>query len=211
MFGRRNPDHPTINISIPPHESERPLDLLPELPDLSPLTTHEPCPPHPTPEHLHHIIHPENTLPPHTPAKELHPHTAPVAPNAPPSITTMLPHQHIISPPLLTESVIGPDDFFDGNYRSERGVRIQGQARGSIESRQSIFVEPGAHVTADLTADNISIAGMLNGTIICRHRLEITSTGTIRGHVQTPLLIVHEGGILEGELRMEQDTHTATP
>ena len=34
---------------------------------------------------------------------------------------------------VIAESVIGPDDFFDGRYRSERGVRIQGNARGSIE------------------------------------------------------------------------------
>src|SRR5262245_38196685 len=39
---------------------------------------------------------------------------------------------------VVAESVIGPDDFFDGRYRSERGVRIQGNARGSIESRQYI-------------------------------------------------------------------------
>jgi cytoskeletal protein CcmA (bactofilin family) len=102
----------------------------------------------------------------------------------------------------IAESVIGPDDFFDGRYRSERGVRIQGNARGSIESRQYIFVEGGAQVEADLSAEDITISGDFKGKISCRRRLEVTGTGKIHGHVQTALLVVQEGGALDGELHM---------
>jgi cytoskeletal protein CcmA (bactofilin family) len=102
----------------------------------------------------------------------------------------------------IAESVIGPDDFFDGRYRSERGVRIQGNARGSIESRQYIFVEGGAQVEADLSAEDITISGDFKGKISCRRRLEVTGTGKIQGQVQTVLLVVQEGGALDGELHM---------
>jgi len=105
----------------------------------------------------------------------------------------------------IAESVIGPDDFFDGRYRSERGVRIQGNARGSIESRQYIFVEGGAQVEADLSAEDITISGDFKGKISCRRRLEVTSTGKIQGQVQTALLVVQEGGALDGELHMRVD------
>jgi cytoskeletal protein CcmA (bactofilin family) len=102
----------------------------------------------------------------------------------------------------VSESVIGPDDFFDGRYRSERGVRIQGNARGSIESRQYIFVEGGAEVEADLSAEDITVAGSFNGKIECRRRLEITGTGKVQGQVTTALLVVDEGGLIDGELHM---------
>jgi cytoskeletal protein CcmA (bactofilin family) len=102
----------------------------------------------------------------------------------------------------VAESVIGPDDFFDGRYRSERGVRIQGNARGSIESRQYIFVEAGAQVEADLSAEDITISGDFKGKIVCRRRLEITANGKIDGQVQTSLLVVQEGGAIDGELHM---------
>ena len=105
----------------------------------------------------------------------------------------------------IAESVIGPDDFFDGRYRSERGVRIQGNARGSIESRQYIFVEGGAQVEADLSAEDITISGDFKGKISCRRRLEVTSTGKIQGQVQTAMLVVQEGGALDGELHMRVD------
>ena len=101
-----------------------------------------------------------------------------------------------------SESVIGPDDFFDGRYRSERGVRIQGNARGSIESRQYIFVEAGAQVEADLSAEDITVSGDFKGKIVCRRRLEVTGSGRIEGQVQTSLLVVQEGGAIDGELHM---------
>jgi cytoskeletal protein CcmA (bactofilin family) len=104
-----------------------------------------------------------------------------------------------------SESVIGPDDFFDGRYRSERGVRIQGNARGSIESRQYIFVETGADVEADLSAEDITVAGSFNGKIECRRKLEIAGTGKVQGQVTTALLVVHEGGLVDGELHMRKD------
>jgi cytoskeletal protein CcmA (bactofilin family) len=110
----------------------------------------------------------------------------------------------------IAESVIGPDDFFDGRYRSERGVRIQGNARGSIESRQYIFVEGGAQVEADLSAEDITISGDFKGKISCRRRLEVTSTGKIQGQVQTVLLVVQEGGALDGELHMRVDQAEST-
>ena len=113
-------------------------------------------------------------------------------------------------PRAIAESVIGPDDFFDGRYRSERGVRIQGNARGSIESRQYIFVEGGAQVEADLSAEDITISGDFKGKISCRRRLEVTGTGKIQGQVQTALLVVQEGGALDGELHMRVDQAEAT-
>lgn len=107
------------------------------------------------------------------------------------------------------ESVIGPDDFFDGNYRSERGVRIQGTARGAIESRQYIYVEEGARVEATLAAENITIAGSFSGTIDCRGRLEVAGSGAVQGRVQTARLIVHDGGLIDGELHMQREERAA--
>jgi cytoskeletal protein CcmA (bactofilin family) len=108
-----------------------------------------------------------------------------------------------------SESIIGPDDFFDGRYRSERGVRIQGNARGSIESRQYIFVEGSAQVEADLSAEDITVAGSFNGKIECRRKLEITSTGKVHGQITTALLVVHEGGLIDGELHMQETENQA--
>ncbi|MEO7910128.1 MAG: polymer-forming cytoskeletal protein [Roseiflexaceae bacterium] len=167
--------------------------------------------------------------PPRTPAAPMFqaappaPATQPMPVAAPPIATTPLVAAPPVAAPVpavpsapaapaarpaarpIAESVIGPDDFFDGRYRSERGVRIQGNARGSIESRQYIFVEGGAQVEADLSAEDITISGDFKGKISCRRRLEVTSTGKIQGQVQTALLVVQEGGAIDGELHMRVD------
>jgi cytoskeletal protein CcmA (bactofilin family) len=146
--------------------------------------------------------------PPRTPAPPVFQVPSPVPAATPPiAATPPTPTAPVGRPPArpIAESVIGPDDFFDGRYRSERGVRIQGNARGSIESRQYIFVEGGAQVEADLSAEDITISGDFKGKISCRRRLEVTSTGKIQGQVQTALLVVLEGGALDGELHMRVD------
>jgi cytoskeletal protein CcmA (bactofilin family) len=146
--------------------------------------------------------------PPRTPTPSVfQPPPPAAAPAAAPdaAITARLTPEPASRPRAVAESVIGPDDFFDGRYRSERGVRIQGNARGSIESRQYIFVEAGAQVEADLSAEDITISGDFKGKISCRRRLEVTGTGKIQGQVQTALLEVQEGGALDGELHMRGD------
>ena len=62
-----------------------------------------------------------------------------------------------------------------------------------------------AGIEADLSAEDITVAGSFNGKIECRRKLEITGTGKVQGQVTTALLVVHEGGLIDGELHMQQD------
>ncbi len=55
---------------------------------------------------------------------------------------------------------------------------------------------------ADITADEVVIGGEYNGKLVCRQRLEIRATGVVVGQVQTFRLMLHEGGSIDGELKM---------
>lgn len=101
-------------------------------------------------------------------------------------------------------SSIGPDDFFNGAYKSERGVRVQGRLEGSVESKGHILIEDQAQVTADMTAEEITVAGRFSGKVDCRHRFEITPTGIVTGEINTDLLVVQEGGYFDGKLKMKE-------
>ncbi len=102
------------------------------------------------------------------------------------------------------ESVIGADDFFNGAYKSQRGVRVQGRVEGSIESKKHILIEEHAQVMADMTAEDIVVAGRFNGKVNCRRRFEITPTGIVTGEINTDLLVVQEGGYFDGKLKMKE-------
>jgi cytoskeletal protein CcmA (bactofilin family) len=101
-----------------------------------------------------------------------------------------------------TFSVIDRHSTFDGTYRSERDVRIEGEVKGTIECKGTLFVAQGANVTAKVEAENITVAGDLNGDIHSRGRLQIMPSGRVRGKVATQTLVVNEGAYYEGQLEM---------
>jgi cytoskeletal protein CcmA (bactofilin family) len=109
-------------------------------------------------------------------------------------------------PPMMQreESVVAREDRFEGTLRSRKGLRVLGQFQGHIDAVTSVVIEEGASVDADLTADEAIVAGDYAGKLVCRQRLEIRSTGLIKGEIETVRLMLHEGGFIDGELHMKR-------
>ena len=105
---------------------------------------------------------------------------------------------------IQNESVIAQDDTFEGQLKTVAGVRVLGTVRGGIESQRCVRVEAGAHVEADITAEEVVIAGIYKGNLTCRNRVEITSSGRVSGKLDTVKLFLHEGGFFDGELHMQR-------
>ncbi len=99
-------------------------------------------------------------------------------------------------------SVIDRHSSFDGTFRSDRDLRIEGEVKGTIECQGTLFVAQGATVTAKVEAEHITVAGDLNGDIRCRGRLQMMPSGRVRGKVATETLVVNEGAYYEGQLEM---------
>lgn len=102
------------------------------------------------------------------------------------------------------ESQIAQEDTFEGEVKTNTGVRVYGTVRGTIESQRYVRIESGATVQADIMAEEVVIAGTFSGSLICRNRVEITDSGHVTGKVETMKLHLHEGGFFDGELRMQR-------
>jgi cytoskeletal protein CcmA (bactofilin family) len=89
----------------------------------------------------------------------------------------------------------------EGTLKVAGTLRVQGTLQGSVEAT-TVHIDEGASVKADITADEVVIGGEYNGKLVCRQRLEIRSTGVVVGQVQTFRLMLHEGGSIDGELKM---------
>ena len=109
------------------------------------------------------------------------------------------------------ESLIAREDTFEGQLNTTRGVRIMGTVRGGIESQQYVHIEENARVEADITAEEVVIAGEYSGKLNCRQRVEIRATGRVSGQIETQKLLLHEGGYFDGELHMQKPTAAAAP
>ncbi len=100
------------------------------------------------------------------------------------------------------ESLIGEHTTFEGTLKTEGSVRLLGTIQGEIESKSTIIVEEKARVTARLTAQQVTVAGQLDGQIYCEGRVEIRPTGRVTGEINAGALIVQEGAYFDGSSRM---------
>ena len=99
-------------------------------------------------------------------------------------------------------SVVDRHSVFDGTFRSQRDIRVEGELSGAVSCEGTLFVAEGASVTATVDAEHVSVAGDLSGEIRCRGRLHILPSGRVRAKVATASLVIQEGAIYEGQLEM---------
>ena len=130
------------------------------------------------------------------------PTPAPSRPSTAPGYTRgHMPAQHDSDE---VETIIGPNSFFDGTLRCESSMRIKGGAQGEITCARSVIIEESAQVNAKVTAANATVAGKLDGSIVCDGRLEILATGQVSGELTAGVLIIQEGAFFEGHLKMKE-------
>ena len=104
-----------------------------------------------------------------------------------------------------TTTVVARETTWKGEMSSKGSVHIHGRLDGAVKAEQSIFVAEGAEVDATLTAVTIVVAGTSRGTVRASGKFEVTPTGRVAGDIQAPKLVVHEGAVMSGQLKMVSD------
>jgi cytoskeletal protein CcmA (bactofilin family) len=110
------------------------------------------------------------------------------------------------------ESLIGERTSFEGTLKTDGAIRLLGSVQGEIQSKATIIVEERAHVTARLTAAQVTVAGQVDGQIYCDGRCEIRPTGRVTGEINAGALIIQEGAYFDGSSKMATTanaSHTA--
>jgi cytoskeletal protein CcmA (bactofilin family) len=107
-------------------------------------------------------------------------------------------------------SFIDPASSVEGTIRTERDLRVEGTVTGKVFCDGVLMVAEGATVDAEIEAASIIVAGEMSGTVRCRGRLEIRSTGMVRGDVTTGALVIVEGARYEGQIAMDASGGGAT-
>jgi cytoskeletal protein CcmA (bactofilin family) len=106
--------------------------------------------------------------------------------------------------------------FFDqgtnltGELQFSGVVRIDGNFHGSIDGGETLIVGSNAVIHADIRVREIEIHGQVFGNIEVTGRAEIQSSGSFRGDIHTPLLVIHPGGVLEGHSHMIADSQISS-
>ncbi|MEA3346364.1 MAG: polymer-forming cytoskeletal protein, partial [Chloroflexota bacterium] len=100
------------------------------------------------------------------------------------------------------ETLIGPTANFVGELKSDGGVQIEGVLEGSLETAGNLTVGEKARIVADVSAHNVSVAGIIKGDVSA-NRVEVLSTGQVWGDISVKSFLLDEGGFIRGEIKMQ--------
>ncbi len=98
---------------------------------------------------------------------------------------------------------IDRDTVMTGDIKFSDSFRIDGTFKGKILSGNTLIVGEGGIVEADVDVANISVNGVVKGTLKASERVEIYSLGRVTGEIITPKLIVEDGAFFQGSCQME--------
>jgi len=86
-------------------------------------------------------------------------------------------------------------------------LQVDGKVNGKLTSDSgTLIVGESGHVEAQIDVGVCVVHGALHGNLIARSKLEIRQTGRVHGDVITPVLLVEEGAVFNGAIRMTQET-----
>ena len=91
----------------------------------------------------------------------------------------------------------------DGEISFKDMLRVNGHVAGSISSEKgTLIVDASARVDASIDVAVVVIAGVVNGNVVGRERVELGPQAIINGNISTPNLSMKPGATFQGDCRM---------
>ena len=107
------------------------------------------------------------------------------------------------SPGEEISAFLGKETVFEGKMTFEGVFRLDGKFEGEIFESGTLIVGETATVKGKIGVNTIIINGLVEGEVHAKGRVEIHSLGKLYGNLTTPIITIAEGGILEGQCKME--------
>ena len=96
------------------------------------------------------------------------------------------------------EVLLGPGTHFEGLITFRGRARLEGSVDGEIAGHGLLVLGAGAMARARVDVDELIVGGEIEGDVCARQRVELLASGCIRWDVETPRLVIAEGGRLLG-------------
>lgn len=116
--------------------------------------------------------------------------------------TEKVPMRNDAPPPEAGLSVIAAGMKVVGDIESTGVVKIEGTVEGAIRGARQLLLGRQGTVHGDIRAHEVVIGGTVVGTIVADERVEIQGTSSVQGDIHTKTIVVLEGGMINGTVRM---------
>lgn len=99
---------------------------------------------------------------------------------------------------------LGQGAELEGKLKVTGTLRLDGQFKGEISGAGTLIVGKGVKLESDIHVSNLLHSGEIQGNMIADEKIEIRDGGKVIGSIQTPVLVMDEGGIIEKNCRMRK-------
>lgn len=106
------------------------------------------------------------------------------------------------APPI--RSLVGEGTVLHGNLAFADGVRIDGEVQGNVVAASAgslVVISEKARVFGEVKAAHVIINGEVKGPVHSTELLELQPKARIAGNVRYEVLEMHQGALIDGELR----------
>ena len=99
---------------------------------------------------------------------------------------------------------VGHENKFSGSISGTGHCIILGSVEGNCELDGTLVVGEGGVWKGNITAENVVIAGEVQGDIVSKNKMDVVSTAKVHGSLTSPFIAIAEGAIHEGEIHMAE-------
>jgi cytoskeletal protein CcmA (bactofilin family) len=103
----------------------------------------------------------------------------------------------------LQNSTLGSSLIFDGELKGSEDLIIKGNLQGKIIlENNSLLIDSGSHVNAEIRVKNITIKGKMEGNIHASGKVFITKEGKMTGDIAAYRISIMDGAKFKGSIKM---------
>jgi cytoskeletal protein CcmA (bactofilin family) len=97
---------------------------------------------------------------------------------------------------------LGAGTNYQGKLHFQGAVRIDGNFQGEVVSDGTLVVGQEAVVEGLIKVGQLVLSGKIQGEVEAKNKVVLHKTANLHGNIRTPVLVVEEGAVLEGQLVM---------
>lgn len=91
---------------------------------------------------------------------------------------------------------------FEGKLTFRDTVRIDGRFQGEISSENTLIVGESGEIEAAIRSNTVVVSGRVLGDIHAGRKVVLHKTAKVDGNVESPSLVVEEGAVVNGQIKM---------
>ena len=115
-----------------------------------------------------------------------------------------------IKPPVSKDekTTIGENIAIEGSIRGKENLEIEGAMKGNVQLEKHNFtIGSKGRVEGEINARNVSVSGLLNGTIKAGEKVKITKEADFCGEIKANSISVEDGAYFKGVIELEREPH----